>query len=158
MHHANGEGNGEPCLMVWLADFADDVKMQPDCHSFRTKYVLLNSEIAKFEDVVKATAISKCERVYPDGSNILGLAALEPRGLHHALRTLVDEERVQRDVWRFFVKSNLHGQMSYFRVVRLKMLATPVPLHIASSQWKRRFFAKADAGWGVDATMPAVLA
>ena len=143
MHHANGEGNGEPCLMIWLADFADDVKIKPDSHSFRTKYVPLNSEIAKFEGVVKATAISKCERVYPDGSNIIVLAALERTGLHRALlRTLVDEERVQRDVWRFFVKSNLHGRISYFRFVCLKMLATPVPLRIASSQWKRRVFAK----------------
>ena len=146
----NPNSNGNAYVMVWLADFAHDVKMKPNHNQgFRTKYVLLDAEISKFHDVAKATASSNCARVYPEGSHIVAIAALEPLGQHHALRTLADEERVQRDLWRFFVQSSLHGKMSYFRVVRVKLLALPVPLHMAASKWKKRFFAKADAGWGM---------
>ena len=140
---------GAPSYIVWLGDLNQDAKIKTDGIKHRTRYLVLDSEISKHPPIAQALQTGCGDSsVLPESSHIVGFAALEATAQHHALLELSEEERIQRDLWRLFTQTDIHGKLYYFRVVRVKKLSMPVPLSFAATKYKRRFFGQVSTSWG----------
>ena len=134
-----------PQYVVWLANLPRNTKLYVRDQTKRTKYAFINREIQEHSGI--AAALSQFAAVYPPGSQVVALAAIEPVAIHHALLELAEEERQQREAWRFLTSHSLQGQLYYFRVIKVEMLALPLPVELIASQYKKQLFGVVDESW-----------